>query len=149
MIDYKTFEPLFIGVLERFSIRFSPTTIALYYASINERLTTEEFVKAAQKLFTEGVPPLPTPVEFIKLARSLSPQPQLPAGEVKAYVDMTPEEQAEYRAVLQQTRLQISNLRSQQAQMSSIVDVLAVETQQFVDAAKAAQAGSDVKGAAQ
>lgn len=149
MLERQQFEMWFPAIAERLGYRLSGATIALYYAALSKQLDTQAFLLAAEKLFNEGVPPLPSPVEFVKLARSLSPQLQLPAGEVKAYVDMTPEEQAEYRAVLQQTRLQISHLRSQQAQMSSIVDVLTAETQQFVDAAKAVQASNDAKGAAQ
>lgn len=122
MIDKHQFHDWFVALTDRFGKNYSDITVGLYFRKLSSALTTEQFVKAADHLFTEGTE-LPNPAEFIKLARSLSPDVYvLPAHTPKAYVDMTPEEQEVFRANIRRVR-SIAENASNPDQMRSVAQV--------------------------
>lgn len=84
----------------------SSNTIAGYYSYCNGKLSTEQFCNAAQQLFEQGCDRLPPPVEWVKLARSLTPDLALPAASEApvAYSDLNDFEKAKYRRSIQASR---------------------------------------------
>ena len=110
MIDEVVFTDRFRVLCERFGKSFSDLTIQMFYEALEEKLTTEEFVSASKKLFAgKFFPDLQEFFDLVERDRAVKapyvpPAAQLPAAEIKAYPQMTPEEQAVYRAQIERIR---------------------------------------------
>ena len=108
MIDKILFGKKFLALCERFGKTFSTPTLQQYHECLSEHLTTEEFQTAvAQAFFNNEF--FPSPKELIELGKTNATQVyRLPWGEIKAYVEMTPAEQQEYRSQIHRIRQQVS-----------------------------------------
>lgn len=103
----------------------SQPTIASYYSYFNGKLSTEQFCNAAQQLFEQGCDRLPPPIEWVKLARSLTPDMALPAApEEPAYADMDDFQKAAFRRKVQAARAIVAESAKQSAGFSHIGGLL-------------------------
>lgn len=108
MIDKTQFLTGFTVLCERFNKTFSDPTIAAYYQALNPHLTDESWLAAWNACFASDEF-FPSPQRLIELARQSQPVPvwSLPPSTPKAFADMSPEEQQEYRASLAAARRQL------------------------------------------
>jgi hypothetical protein len=101
----KAFVQKFEILCDRFGKNFGAPTIQQYYKTLSARMDDQELEAAVDELFLSAEF-FPTPQQIIDAGKASRPPElyQLPWGEEKAYADMTPQEQANYRAAIKRTR---------------------------------------------
>ena len=114
MIDFPVFVKHFPILQERFGKEFSKPTLDMWYASLRERLSNEEFIAAISHAFAED-DFFPSPKRLIELGELHRPREYFTAlepGKEKAFADMNPEEQQLHKAAIARARQMVENISS-------------------------------------
>ena len=114
MLDFPIFQKYFLILQERFNKDFSVPTLDMWYASIREKLSNEEFIAAISHAFAED-DFFPSPKRVIELGELHRPRvyfTALEAAKEKAFADMNPEEQQLHKAAIARARKMVENISS-------------------------------------
>lgn len=124
MIDFPVFQKYFSILQERFSKDFSVPTLDMWYASLCEKLSNQEFIAAISHAFAED-DFFPSPKRLIELGELHRPREYFTALEAvkeKAFVDMTHEEQQEHKAAIARAKRMIENIGSGMTQIGTTLE---------------------------
>lgn len=78
MINPEVFGKWMTAISQRFNRRFDDFTLDIYSDTFESKLSQEQFVNMCRHLFESDAEQFPTPQEFIKHARVLTPDTALP-----------------------------------------------------------------------
>ena len=114
MLDFPIFQKYFLILQERFSKDFSVPTLDMWFSTLREKLSNEEFIAAISHAFAED-DFFPSPRRLIELGELHRPREYFTALEAvkeKAFVEMTYEEQQVHKAAIARARKMVENISS-------------------------------------
>ena len=124
MLDPTVFRNQFTILEERWHRTFSQATFSAYFEALADKLTTEEFLKAAKQVFAEDEF-FPSPKRLIELGQLSRPQPLfLPSAKDKSFEELSPEEQAARRAAIAGFKQQLQKIKESNLRPGSIASTI-------------------------
>lgn len=108
MINLDVFTEWIVVLSERFKQPLSLATQSIYYDRLSQRLSTEQFVASAEALFDSKADRLPGVEEWATLARTLVPDPALPAAPEPPLISELPPEERDQALAAKERALQIA-----------------------------------------